>query len=97
MTVLPLTEVREVALTWYVGLDAEATDLGDALWTGRSLDERAQRRLVGLYQLDLAKFANHDEKPTIYLLLAMSDKMTLFLKPQNLVTGLPLHELETVQ
>ena len=96
-TVSPLTEVREVPLTWYVGLDVEATRLGDSLWAGKSLNERAQRRLVGLYQLDIAKFTNPDAKPTIYLLLAMSDEMSLFLKPQNLLTGLPLHELETVQ
>ena len=96
-TVSPLTEVRGVPLTWYVGLDVEATRLGDALWAGKSLDERAERRLVGLYQLDIAKLTNADAQPAIYLLLAMSDQMTLFLKPQNLVTGLPLHELETVQ
>jgi hypothetical protein len=91
-TVLPLTEVHEVDLTWYVGLDAEATRLGDALWAGESLDELAKRRLVGLYQLDLAS-----EPAPIYLILAMSPQMTLYLKPQNLLTGLPLGELETVK
>jgi hypothetical protein len=89
-----------VQLTWYVGLDAEATRLGDALWAGEPLDDVAKRRLVGLYQLNLAKFADRDEKPDpapIYLILAMSAQMTLFLKPQNLLTGLPLGQLETVQ
>jgi hypothetical protein len=100
VTVLPLTEVHEVQLTWYVGLDADATRLGDALWAGEPLDDVAKRRLVGLYQLNLAKFADRDEKPDpapIYLILAMSAQMTLFLKPQNLLTGLPLGQLETVQ
>jgi Family of unknown function (DUF6352) len=98
VSVLPLTEVRDVALTWYVGLDAEATRLGDALWAGKSLDELAKHRLVGLYQLDLAPQRDEDaESAPIYLLLAMSDEMTLFLKPQNLVTGLPAVQLETIQ
>src|SRR5437016_5990140 len=30
----PLVEASNVALTWYVGLDAEATRIGDALWNG---------------------------------------------------------------
>jgi hypothetical protein len=100
VTVLPLVEVRDVELTWYVGLDAEATRLGDALWAGKTLDEHAKRRLVGLYQLNFVRLADRVEKPEaapIYLMLAMSDQMTLFLKPQNLLAGLPLGQLETVQ
>jgi hypothetical protein len=100
VTVRPLTEVREVELRWYVGLDIEATRLGDALWAGESLDELAKRRLVGLYQLNPATLADRDEEPEpapIYLMLAMSDQMTLYLKPQNLLTGLPSGRLERVQ
>ena len=37
----PLTELREATLSWYVGLDAEATRIGDALWNGEGLDETA--------------------------------------------------------
>ena len=41
----PLREMRDVPLTWYVGLDAEGTRIGDALWKGDDLDEtRAQPR-----------------------------------------------------
>ena len=38
----PLIEVRDVDLTWYVGLDAEGTRIGDALWNGEELDEAAR-------------------------------------------------------
>ena len=38
-TVEPLIEMRDINLTWYVGLDAEATRIGDALWNGDELDE----------------------------------------------------------
>lgn len=100
VTVQPLTEAREVALTWYVGLDAEATRLGDTLWAGKSLDERAKSCLVGLYQLDIIEASDLDEKleaAPIYLILAMSPEMTLFFKPQNLVAGLPSRQLAAVR
>jgi hypothetical protein len=98
VSVLPLTEVRNVALSWYVGLDAEGTRLGDALWRGEALDERAQRRLVGLYKLDvMQKVEDEPESAPTYLFFAMSDEMTLFLKPQNLLIGLPLNQAEAVQ
>ena len=35
----PLTEMRDVNLAWYVGLDADGTRIGDALWNGEELDE----------------------------------------------------------
>jgi hypothetical protein len=100
VTVLPLAEVRQVPLTWYVGLDPEATRLGDALWAGETLDEAAKKRLVGLYQLNFVDPADMDEKlegEPSYIMMAMSEKMTLFLKPQNIVTGLPLRQLEVVR
>ena len=47
----PLRELRDVPLTWYVGLDAEGTRIGDALWQGEEVDESERRRLAGLFQL----------------------------------------------
>ena len=38
-------------LTWYVGLDADGTQIGDALWNGEELDEATRARVVGLYRL----------------------------------------------
>jgi Family of unknown function (DUF6352) len=100
VTVTPLAEVRQVPLRWYVGLDAEATRLGDALWAGETLNEAAKRRLVGLYQLNFVDPADMDERlegEPSYLMMAMSEEMTLFLKPQNIVTGLPLRQWEAVR
>ncbi len=100
VAVLPLSEVRQVPLRWYVGLDAEATRFGDALWRGEILDEMAKSRLVGLYQLNFVDLANMDEKlegESSYLMMAMSQDMTLLLKPQNIVAGLPLRQLEAAR
>jgi hypothetical protein len=95
----PLVEAANVNLTWYVGLDSEATRIGDALWNGEDLDEAARARVVGLYRLDIRDDAVVLDKARgepIYLLLAMTPERTLRMKPQNLVTGLPIRYLEAV-
>jgi hypothetical protein len=48
-----LTEATGVNLTWYVGLDAEATAIGDILWHGEELDQAARERIIGLYRLNV--------------------------------------------
>ena len=40
----PFTEVRDATLTWYVGLDADGTRIGDALWNGEELTRRCAQR-----------------------------------------------------
>ena len=94
-----LIEATNVNLTWYVGLDAEATRIGDALWAGAELDRAARERIIGLYRL---VFRNHEvvldkaKGEPIYLILAMTPDRMLHMKPQNLVTGLPIAHLEAV-
>jgi hypothetical protein len=81
----PLREMHDVPLTWYIGLDAEGTRIGDALWHGEDIDEKTQRRVVGLFRLT---FGN-SERDAVYLILAMTADRVLRMKPQNLLVGLP--------
>src|SRR5262249_17444419 len=37
VTVEPITEMQDARFTWYVGLDAEGTRIGDALWNGETI------------------------------------------------------------
>jgi hypothetical protein len=100
----PLCELREVNFTWYVGLDAEATRIGNALWNGEALDEKSRSAVVGLYGLTFAGQSNAARGDTgevikgdpVYLILAMSRDKVLRMKPQNLLTGLPVRNLEAV-
>ena len=95
----PLTEMRETKLSWYVGLDTEGTKIGDALWNGEDLDEATQARVVGLFRLAFRDPDVVTEKvkgEPVYLILAMDKDKVLRLKPQNLVTGLPIKHLEAV-
>ncbi len=95
----PLTELRETTLSWYVGLDADATRIGDALWNGEEIDEAAMSRVAGLFRLsfrDPSVMLDKVKGEPVYLILAMTPDNTIRLKPQNLVTGLPIRHLEAV-
>ena len=95
----PFTEVQDAPLTWYVGLDADATRIGDALWTGDELDERRKGSIVGLYRLtfrDPSVALERVGREPVFLILASDADKVLRLKPQNLITGLPIKHLEAV-
>ncbi len=98
-TIEPLTELHEVNLAWYVGLDAQATKIGNALWHGEEVDDVMRGRIVGLYRIAIPDADIVLEKAKgepIYLLMAMAPDGLLRLKPQNLVTGLPIRQMEAV-
>lgn len=95
----PLTELREARFTWYVGLDADGSQIGDRLWNGEELDDAMAARVVGLFRLTFRDPELVTEKvrgEPVYLILAMTDDKLLRFKPQNLVTGLPIRHLEAV-
>ncbi len=95
----PLTELRDAKLTWYVGLDSEATRIGDTLWNTGAIDDDTASRVVGLFRLtfrDSTVLAESMKDEPIYLLLAMTSEKLLRMKPQNLLTGLPVKHREAV-
>jgi Family of unknown function (DUF6352) len=99
VTIEPLTELRNAPLSWYVGLDADATLLGNAMWDGEELDENARARVVGLFRLsfrDAGVMLDKVRGEPVYLVLAMTNEHLIRMKPQNLVTGLPVKHLEAV-
>jgi Family of unknown function (DUF6352) len=91
----PLIEMRDVPLTWYVGLDAEGTRIGDHLWNGGTLDAATAERVVALYRLTLRGPAGDGQDP-VYLILAMTPDRVLRMKPQNILAGLPVRQGEAV-
>lgn len=93
----PLVEMRDVNFVWYVGLDAEGTRIGNALWNGEELDEAARAQVVGLFRLtfrDPYIVVDSVGDEPVYLILAMSSDRIIRMKPQNLLTGLPVRHLE---
>jgi hypothetical protein len=97
VSIEPLAELRDAKLTWYVGLDSEATKIGDRLWHGEALDDRTAGRVLALFRLcvtDAGLVADIVEQEPVYLIMAMTPDLNLRMKPQNLLTGLPIKHLE---
>ncbi|PTM39105.1 DUF6352 family protein [Bosea sp. 124] len=93
VAITPLEKVKDADWRWFVGLDAQATGIGNALWQGETVSEEALSRVLALYRMtlpdDVPVLPAAKGKP-IYLVMAMSPDRIMRLKPQNLVTGLPL-------
>jgi len=99
VTIEALAQLRDVNLAWYVGLDADATKIGDMLWRGEEIDEATMMRVVGLFRLnfgDPAIMLDRVRGEPVYLIMAMTPEKTIRMKPQNLLTGLPVRHLEAV-
>jgi len=99
VSVEPFAELRDVSVCWYVGLNVEGTLIGDALWEGEEIGNATRSSVIGLYRLIFADCTTVLEKlrgEPVYLIAAMAPDKTLRLKPQNLITGLPLSEWEAV-
>ena len=99
VTIEALAQLQDVNLAWYVGLDADATKIGDMLWHGEDIDEATMARVVGLFRLtfrDPSVMLDKVSGEPVYLILAMTPDKTIRMKPQNLATGLPIRHLEAV-
>ena len=95
----PVEALRDAVLAWYVGLDANGTKIGDALWNGAEIDEATRGQLVALFRLtfrDPTAVIERMANEPVYLILAMAPNRVLRMKPQNLLTGLPVQRLEVV-
>ncbi len=82
---------------WFIGLDSEGTRIGNALWNGDTLNGNAAERIVALMRLDIEDTRLVDERVgtrPVYLILAMGADKAVRVKPQNLLTGLPIKHLE---
>jgi hypothetical protein len=92
VTVEPLQNLTDEDWRWFVGLDAEATRLGNLMWRGGRLTEEEEGRILALFRLTfedgapvIPEVAGHP----VYLIMAMTQDRHVRLKPQNLIAGLP--------
>lgn len=95
----PFTEFKNVNFVWYVGLDSDATQLGNQLWRGEQPDDALLSRVVGLFRLvfrDPSLMLQNVRGEPVYLILTMTADKLIRMKPQNLVAGLPISRLEAV-
>ncbi|WP_439575079.1 DUF6352 family protein [Phreatobacter sp.] len=93
VAVEPIERIDDADWRWFVGLDAEATAIGNRLWKGETVGPEDTARICALFRLTFADPRDADPKMAgkpVYLIAALSDDMMLRMKPQNLVAGLPL-------
>ena len=80
---------------WPVGLDAESSAILNELWSGGEVEAGRMRRLLALLALqfeDPGAMRSDIAGRTLYLGLACDENQVVRMKPQNLLTNLPLHE-----
>ena len=90
----PVAEITDGAWRWHVGIDGEASVLLDRLYAGEELGADAAR-IAALFRLDFEdQSAMRDDvrgRP-VHLALAFGADGRMRMKPQNVLTNLPLAE-----
>ena len=93
VTVTSVPRIEETRWAWHIGLDANSTALLNDLWRGEEVEPDRLARLLALFRLDFADAgemrADIAGRP-VYLALSMSEDGVVRMKPQNLLTNLPL-------
>jgi hypothetical protein len=89
-TVTPEKGLHDPDWQWFIGLDQEATKIGNALWKGEEVDAVTRSRLLAVFKLTFKDKDRATKDVPVWLLLAMDENKHIRIKPQNLLTGLPL-------
>jgi len=95
VSVKPVRRIDEARWAWHVGLDAESTAILNGLWAGGEIEAGRMRRVLALFALqfdDPAAMRSDIAGRTVYLALSCGEDEVVRMKPQNLLTGLPLNE-----
>jgi len=95
VAVQPLRKIEEARWAWHIGLDAESTEILNELWAGSQVEQGRMRNIIALFGMRFAEPAAM--RPdiagrTVYLALSANAQQEVRMKPQNLLTNLPLHE-----
>jgi len=91
----PIRRIDEPRWAWHVGLDAESTAILNDLWAGSEVEHGRLQRILALFALefdDQAAMRADIAGRTVYLALCADEEGVVRMKPQNLLTNLPLNE-----
>jgi len=94
VSIKAIRRIEEPRWAWHIGLDAESSAILNELWSGAQIDQGRMRNLLSLFSLqfdDPASMRPDIAGRTVYLALSCEDGLVR-MKPQNLLTNLPLHE-----
>lgn len=89
----PRQSIKDEHWSWHIGLDRESTRILNTLYEDKELPESDGELLIALFRMwvedDSVLIDTMRGKP-IYLGLAMTGEKTVKMKPQNLLTNMPL-------
>ena len=94
VAVKPVRKIDEPRWAWHIGLDAESTAILNELWAGTQIEQGRMRNLLAIFALQFdepAAMRADIAGRTVYLALACEEGVVR-MKPQNLLTNLPLRE-----
>ena len=88
-----MKSIKDEKWSWHVGCDLESTQILNALYNGEAVGENELLKILALYRLEFLD--GNDVVDTmlgknVYLGMAMNAERRLVMKPQNLLTNLPL-------
>jgi Family of unknown function (DUF6352) len=92
--VKPIRKIDEPRWAWHIGLDAESSAILNELWSGTEIEQGRMRNILAIFALqfdDPAAMRPDIRGRTVYLALSCEDGVVT-MKPQNLLTNLPVHE-----
>ena len=92
--VKPLRKIEEAHWAWHVGLDAESTAILNELWAGKEIEHGRMRNILAILALEFEEPATMraDIRGRAVYLALSSEGGVVKMKPQNLLTNLPLNE-----
>jgi hypothetical protein len=89
----PRQTIKDEHWSWHIGLDKESNRILNTLYEGKELPESDGELLIALFRMwveDDAVLIDTMRGKPIYLGLAMTSEKTVRMKPQNLLTNMPL-------
>jgi Family of unknown function (DUF6352) len=90
----PVRKIDEPRWAWHIGLDAESTAILNELWAGSEIEQGRMRNILAIFAVQFeepAAMRADIAGRTVYLALACEEGVVR-MKPQNLLTNLPLRE-----
>lgn len=88
-----MKSIKDEKWSWHVGCDQGSTQILNALYNGEIVGEDELLKVLALYRLEFIEYndvVDTMQGKNVYLGLAMNDERKLVMKPQNLLSNLPL-------
>ncbi|MEM1044855.1 MAG: DUF6352 family protein [Pseudomonadota bacterium] len=95
--VQPMQSIRDERWSWHIGLDLESNRILNGLYKGETIDDMLMQRIIALFRMDIEdrrEVIDTMRGKPIWMGLAMNGNRQVKMKPQNLLTNLPLSTLQ---